>query len=113
MRKVISAITVICILMIGSISFFSLWEPIQAQEEAIPSYAKWGRMAMKETSKKYPNAQIIDYLHVGKKTKGDNAVEQFKLWLKESNREFGVLIDIEFHPDTDEVISVNFKEVNQ
>ena len=113
MKRIISAMIVTSILVIGSLSLFSVWGPIQAQEETVPSYAKWGRMAMKETSKKYPNAQIIDYLHVGVKTKGQNSVEQFKLWLKENNREFGVLVDIEFNPETEEVVTVNFKETNQ
>src|SRR5690625_6094740 len=51
------------------------------------SYAKWGKLAMKETKQKYPDAQIIDYLHRGRQKRGDAMVEMFKLWLRGENRE--------------------------
>lgn len=84
-----------------------------AEEQVAPAYAKWGRIAMKETMEKYPNAQIIDYLHVGRKSKGSNEVEQFKLWLKEDDKEFGVIIDIEFDAKTEEIVSVTMKETDK
>ena len=31
-------------------------------QQEIPAYAKWGKLAVKETQSKYPIANIIDYL---------------------------------------------------
>ncbi len=86
------------------------FQQIAVAEKDIPSYAKWGRMAMKETKAKYPNADIIDYLHRGSKTKDSSTIEKFKLWLKENDKEFGVFINIEFNTDTEKVIDITFRE---
>ena len=45
---------------------------VDVHQKPIPSYAKWGRLAMKETKKRYPNADIIDYLHIGRVTTRNN-----------------------------------------
>lgn len=82
-------------------------------EMAIPPYAKWGKLAMEETKKKYPDAQIIDYLHRGRQKKGDAMIEKFKLWLRGENREFGVFINIEFDAKTEEVLHVTFLETDK
>ncbi|RNB85566.1 YqzG/YhdC family protein [Brevibacillus panacihumi] len=76
-----------------------------------PSYAKWGRMAMQETQKRYPMAAIIDYLHVGRENlQTDRARETFKLWLRQDSREFGVSVIITFDPRTEKVISMEFRD---
>lgn len=86
-------------------------QPIMVQK---PAYAKWGRYAMSQTAKKYPNASIIDYRHVGCKTVSPTETEEtFKLWLKEGNREWGVFVRILFEPVTDKIISVSFQEVHR
>ena len=36
---------------------------------AQPPYAKWGKLAVEKTKEKYPKAEIIDYLHIGRKPK--------------------------------------------
>lgn len=79
--------------------------------KAQPAYAKWGRLAMLKTKEKYPNAQIIDYLHIGR-VKGENtSIEKFKLWLKEKDKEFGVLVDIEFETKSEKMTKITYKEV--
>ncbi|MFD1851026.1 YqzG/YhdC family protein [Oceanobacillus bengalensis] len=88
-------------------------EYINKQNEGIPSYAKWGRLAMQETKAKYPNDQIVDYLHIGSERKGETTIEKFKLWLKGTDKEFGVFIDIEFNTKTEEVLSVTFTETDR
>lgn len=113
MMKNIIYVVIIVFVSITGVNFITNQQHAVAEEQPVPSYAKWGRIAMKETMEKYPQAQIIDYLHVGKKTKGNNEVEQFKLWLKQDNKEFGVLIDIEFEPNTEKIVSVTFKETNE
>jgi len=78
-----------------------------------PAYAKWGQLAMKETKAKYPNADIIDYLHEGSETKGDSTIEKFKLWLKDGDREFGVFIRIEYTTNSEKVLNVEFEETSR
>lgn len=82
-------------------------------EDDIPSYAKWGRLAMKETRSKYHDADIVDYLHRGREDKGESTVEKFKLWLREGDKEFGVFIDIEFNSKTGDVLDISFRETSQ
>lgn len=87
--------------------------PTALAQQEIPAYAKWGRLAMKETQSKYPNANIIDYLHEGSESKGDSTIEKFKLWLKDGNKEFGVFVRIEYTTKTEEVIKIEFRETSR
>ncbi|MGE6488609.1 YqzG/YhdC family protein [Paenisporosarcina sp. NPDC076898] len=82
-------------------------------EGEIPAYAKWGQLAVLETKSKYPDADIIDYLHEGRETKEDSTIEKFKLWLKDGNKEFGVFVRIEFKTDTEEVVNIEFQETDR
>jgi Protein of unknown function (DUF3889) len=79
----------------------------------IPSYAKWGRLAMEKTKERYPEAQIIDYLHIGREESGDTSTERFKLWLKGKDREFGVLVNIRFDSKTEQLKQISFSEVSR
>ncbi|WP_134700172.1 DUF3889 domain-containing protein [Ammoniphilus sp. YIM 78166] len=83
---------------------------VHAQQQSI-AYAKWGRLAMQETQKKYPQAEIIDYLYVGLKTLTPTTGQQtFKLWLRQGNKEFGVYVRIKFDLRSEEVHSISFEE---
>lgn len=82
-------------------------------QKPIPSYAKWGNYAMKTTKEKYPNAQILDYLHIGRKTGTTSSTESFKLWLRENKKEFGVFVDIQFDKQTEKVLQTTFRETSQ
>lgn len=84
---------------------------IVIEENRQPPYAKWGQLAMEKTKEKYPNANIVDYLHIGRVQGTNTTMEKFKLWLKEKEKEFGVEVHIEFDKDTEKVISITFKEV--
>ncbi|ASN06409.1 DUF3889 domain-containing protein [Virgibacillus necropolis] len=84
---------------------------IHANEE-VPSYAKWGRIVMQKTKEKYPDADIVDYLHVGKEEGTNLTTEKFKLWLKGKDSEFGVYIDVKFATDTEQIIEISFREVS-
>jgi hypothetical protein len=78
-----------------------------------PQYAKWGRLAMEEVSRKY-RENIVDYLHLGRTYfQDDEAEEAFKLWLRSAEREFGVLVKIRFHTVTEQVISIQLFETNR
>ncbi|MDQ0154813.1 DUF3889 domain-containing protein [Robertmurraya andreesenii] len=101
----------LCIILLTVYSISSIHEkPIVTAE---PLYAKWGRLAMEKTKEKYPKADIIDYKHIGRMSEINTTMEKFKLWLREGEREFGVLVNIEFDKKTERVIAITFKEVNR
>lgn len=75
-----------------------------------PLYAKWGIITLKKTKEKYPNSQIIDYLHIGREEKLSTSIEKFKLRLREDNREFSVFVYIEFITKTEEIVHITFRE---
>lgn len=81
--------------------------------EEMPAYAKWGKIAMQATKEKYPNTAIVDYLHIGREITNEKATEKFKLWLRGPEKEFGVFIDIQFNPETEEIIEITFEETDR
>lgn len=83
-----------------------------AQHE-IQAYGKWGKLALKVTQSKYPNANIIDYLHEGIESKEEATIEKFKLWLKEGNKEFGVYVRIKYITDTEKVVNIELQETTR
>ncbi|KAB7709119.1 DUF3889 domain-containing protein [Bacillus aerolatus] len=102
-----------CILLIsGNLASirFSTSNMVKAENES-PPYVKWGKLAMQKTKEKYPNAKIIDYLHVGTHKGAKSSIETFKLWLKGDDEEFGVFVEIEYDTKTEQVIDITFKEV--
>ncbi|KEK22779.1 DUF3889 domain-containing protein [Bacillus gaemokensis] len=81
---------------------------------AQPPYAKWGKLAVEKTKEKYPKAQIIDYLHIGRKPKTINiTTEKFKLWLREDGKEYGVFVDVEFDTKTERFLKITFQKSNR
>jgi hypothetical protein len=114
MRKVMLSLMVTTVLLFTEGVFSVGFPPISiAQQKPIPPYAKWGKIAMKKTHEKYPQAQIVDYLHVGRTSGPQSSVEKFKLWLKEPQKEFGVFIDIEFDNNTEKILSVKYQETTR
>ncbi|TYP77568.1 DUF3889 domain-containing protein [Paenibacillus methanolicus] len=77
---------------------------------AEPSYAKWGRIAVKETIKRY-HADVIDYKHVGRQVDSDGLVsETFKLILNKERRQFAVTVQIWFEHQSEQVVRLQFTE---
>ena len=109
MKKILMALLAAVCISIGNTSSTNF----VIAEKPVPSYAKWGTLAMKSTKERYPNAQIIDYLHVGKTSGPSSFTEKFKLWLKENQKEFGVFVDIEFNKQTEKVINITFRETSR
>lgn len=91
-----------CLLIIGGLLLSAY--PTYATP---PSYAKWGQLAIKTAKEKYPRANIVDYLHIGREDKLHSSIEKFKLWVDDRGKEFGLLIQIEFDPKNDRVIRVH------
>lgn len=102
-------------LLIGIILFSGNLGPIHLSAVNVkaetPAYAKWGKIAMLKTKEKYPNAAIVDYLHVGRVSGTNTTTEKFKLWLKEQNKEFGVLVNIEFDNKSERVVDITLTVV--
>jgi hypothetical protein len=113
MRKLFICLIAVFILSQNSMYPLNFIKTSHAQQKPIPSYAKWGRLAMKKTHEKYPNAQIIDYLHIGRITGTHTSTEKFKLWLKENQKEFGVFVDIEFDNKSENIIKINLKQTSK
>ncbi|WP_442600077.1 DUF3889 domain-containing protein [Neobacillus sp. D3-1R] len=82
-------------------------------EPDIPTYAKWGKIAMQKTKERYPKADIIDYLHVGREKGSKTSTEKFKLWLKEGSKEYGVYIDIQFDNKTEKITNIKYKKTTK
>ncbi|WP_186576280.1 DUF3889 domain-containing protein [Aquibacillus kalidii] len=111
MKKVLSGLFVTALLLMSNPPFSFGIETVHAQKQ-IPSYAKWGIVAIKETMKKYPTSRIEDYSYMGKKTKDSKTEEKFKLWLKNYNNEdeFGVIVRIKYETKTEKVLEVKIDE---
>ncbi|MEM5592994.1 DUF3889 domain-containing protein [Niallia circulans] len=59
-----------------SLFLMQLSSPLHGGAEELPSYVKWGRIAITKTQEKYPNSEVTDYLHVGKEDKKGTSVEK-------------------------------------
>ncbi|MBC8080034.1 MAG: YqzG/YhdC family protein [Gorillibacterium sp.] len=94
---------------------FILFISIAVAVNATPSYEKWGSIAVKETQKRYNNADIIDYQHIGRVNLSPNlSEEKFKLWLRnQEGKEFGVYVNISFDPKTDKLKAISYVETNR
>ncbi|MFP3721851.1 DUF3889 domain-containing protein [Niallia circulans] len=84
--------------------------PLHGGAEELPSYVKWGRIAITKTQEKYPNSEVTDYLHVGKEDKKGTSVEKFKLIVNKDQKEIGVFVHLTFDTRTERLLSVDMKE---
>lgn len=76
-----------------------------------PAYAKWSRLAIATTKQRYPNAEVVDFRHVGRTAVSPaESRETFKLWLKQGTREWGVIVRISFRKTTEQVTAITFQE---
>ncbi|MEK5146658.1 DUF3889 domain-containing protein [Psychrobacillus sp. FSL K6-4615] len=108
MQKLVIELTII-----ASMQTLTTYIPKTAPtHQETPAYAKWGQVAVKETQSKFPHASIIDYLYEGSEPKENSTIEKFRLRLKESDKEFGVSVKIEYFTDTNELIHVQIHEVS-
>lgn len=113
MKKLLISIYVTVFFFSGSMNPLTSFNTAHAQQKPIPPYAKWGTLALQKTQEKYPQAKIIDYLHIGRTSGPQSSIEKFKLWLKENGKEFGVYINIEFNNETEKVLKVTFEETSR
>lgn len=84
---------------------------VQSAEAQEPAYAKYGKLAMQETAKKY-KADIVDYKYEGHfPQKGKVAEERFVLWLREGDEQFGVRVSIQVDQSSDKVQRIQFDKL--
>jgi len=79
-------------------------------DKAIPSHAKWGKIAMQKAKEEYPNAKIYDYLHVKREQKEQYSTETFKLWMMEDNKKFEIIVNVKFDTPTEKISHVSIKK---
>ncbi|MEI2663146.1 DUF3889 domain-containing protein [Rossellomorea sp. LJF3] len=111
--KLIRLVSIVLGLMV--LTNLSIGDGIQilhAQQE-IPSYAKWGSLAVRKTKERYPDAEIVDYLHIGKEYGTKISTEKFKLWLRRNGKEFGVFIDIQIETESEKLLDIKFRETDR
>lgn len=107
MKKLLKRIALVLLFLTTCSNVYTGSSIVHAQ----PPYAKWGKLAVEKTKEQYPKAEIIDYLHIGRKPKTVQiTVEKFKLWLREEGKEYGVFVDVEFETKTDKFIKMSFQK---
>lgn len=114
MRLFLALSVVLGLLFTGSpVSLGSAAEVFQTERPIPPPYAKWGQIAMSRVKEKYPQADIVDYLHIGREKGTATSTEKFKLWLKQNNKEFGVFVDITFDNATEKITDIKYRETTR
>ncbi|WP_227940448.1 DUF3889 domain-containing protein [Alkalihalobacillus deserti] len=112
MKIFISIQLIFCLFLFGDFQILNTNNIIKAEQE-VPPYAKWGEIAMEKTKEKYPQADIIDYLHIGREKGTEYSIEKFKLWLKQDSKEFDVFVDIKFNNETEQIIDIKYRETTR
>ncbi|TYS69771.1 DUF3889 domain-containing protein [Sutcliffiella horikoshii] len=112
MKKFTLLFCIACFLFVGLQPVSSV-EATQVATQQVPSYAKWGQLAMKRTKETYPKAEIVDYSHLGRQEGPILTTEKFRLWLEEGEKEFGVNVTISFYKETESVKEVKLEEIKR
>ncbi|MCM3600028.1 YqzG/YhdC family protein [Robertmurraya korlensis] len=113
MKIILSVHLLFGLFLFGDFSIINTSQETHAEQQQGPPYAKWGQIAMKKTKEKYPQANIIDYLHIGREKGTKYSTEKFKLWLKTDSKEFGVFVDITFDNKTEQIKDIKYRETTR
>ncbi|WP_169525178.1 DUF3889 domain-containing protein [Pseudalkalibacillus hwajinpoensis] len=102
-------------IIIGLFMLLCLLVPVSFASAQIPSYAKWGKTAIEETTKKYPEQDVTDYRYDGKVFISDVREQyDFEFTLKKEDgqtREIRVYVLV--NPKADKVIDVKYDEIEE
>lgn len=81
-------------------------KPLEAHtNEPAEVYGPWGMVGMERAKRRYPNAEIVDYQHIGRQ-----AAETFRYELQQNGRQWTVHAVVTFDPQTNQVVSVELLE---
>ena len=88
--------------------------PVSHVHGEAPAYAKWGKIAIEQTTKKYPNQQVTDYRYDGK-VFISNVREQydFDFTLKQNGQSREIRVYVLVNPQSDELIDVKYDEIEE
>ena len=79
-----------------------------------PSYAKWGKIAIEQTTKKYPDQQVTDYRYDGKVFISDVREQyDFDFTLKQNGQSRKIRVYVLVNPQSDELIDVKYDEIEE
>lgn len=113
-KILVSLVAIVATLFAGKLFLPPAVNNASIQQKTTPDYAKWGKVAMEKVKEKYPTADIIDYLHVGREVGENSTDERFKLWLRgKNNKEFGVFVTITFDNKTEKIMKIEYKETDK
>jgi Protein of unknown function (DUF3889) len=100
-------------LILACMFLFSNASYAHPHQPETPAYAKWGKIAMQETKRQYPNAEITDYRHVGRNTiNATTAKETFQLKLKQNQQVWNVQVNVVFETKTERTLSIVLKKLD-
>ncbi|MFD1040447.1 DUF3889 domain-containing protein [Virgibacillus byunsanensis] len=102
--------------LLKAIAFFGLLLmifPINTIHAQQPEYAKWGKIAVEETSKQFPDLNLVDYEYEGSVFISDERVQyNFEFTLEtEGGEERTIHTYVLVNPDTEQLIDVYFDEI--
>ncbi len=101
-------------IMISLCLFVTLLVPASFAKAEIPSYAKWGKTAIEETTKKYPNQKVTDYRYDGKVFISDVREQyNFDFTLKTNGQSREIRVYVLVNPKKDQVIDVLYDEIEE
>ncbi len=93
---------------------FILLVPIAHVGAEPPSYAKWGKTAIQETSQRYPDQQITDYSYDGKVFISDVREQyDFEFTLKQNGQSREIRVYVLVNPKKDQLIGVKYDEIEE
>ncbi|MCF6408587.1 DUF3889 domain-containing protein [Pseudalkalibacillus salsuginis] len=105
MKKLINIKMVIVLLLLS----FSLSNVGYGQQ---PDYAQWGKTALQETMKKYPNYKVINYEYDGKVIISEERTQyNFEFILKQNAKEREVNVYVLVNPKNNQLINIHFDEI--
>ncbi|WP_408007001.1 DUF3889 domain-containing protein [Pseudalkalibacillus sp. A8] len=106
MKKLINIKMIIVLLLL---SCFGLSNDSYGQQ---PDYAKWGKSAVQETMKQYPNFKIVNYEYDGKVIISDERSQyNFEFTLEQDEKEKKVNVYVLVNPKTNQLIDIHFDEI--
>ena len=94
--------------------FVCLLIPVSHVGAELPSYAKWGKVAIEETTKKYPEQNVTDYRYDGKVFISDVREQyNFEFTLKTNGQSREIRVYVLVNPKSDQLIDVLYDEIEE
>ncbi|WP_051254601.1 MULTISPECIES: DUF3889 domain-containing protein [Halobacillus] len=79
---------------------------------AQPDYAKWGKAAVEETAKNYPDYDLVNYDYQGKVAIADNREQYtFLFTMDQAGTKKNVRVYVLVNPAEDQLIEVQFEDI--